>query len=590
MHLRRHYRRVQGKRVAYWALVEAERVGDRKRDRTVAWLGRLSEAEARSILQAAEGKDPDPQGTFFEETKPEWVEVDVSKAGLERGKEFGGCWLGLELMKKLGLTTFLQEKLPSGHEEIPWWLMAQILVLARFADPSSELNIAEHFYERSALEDLLGIPAEKVNDDRLYRSLDALLPLKESLEKHLKDRLGTLFDIQYDLLLYDVTSTYFEGEAKANLLAQRGYSRDHRPDCKQVCIGLVVTRHGLPLGYEIFAGNRADTTTLTEIIDTMEARYGKAERIWVMDRGLASEENLNYLREGQRRYILGTPREMLKRFEAQLLDSSWDQVREGLEVKCCPSPEGQETFILCRSKARREKEKAIHERFAKRIREGLEKMQENGQKRKVKLAVLAERVGRLKERNVRAANLFEVKFTADETGHGQISWSEREEWARWAELSEGCYLLRSNVNDWSAEDLWQCYMQLTQAEAAFRIQKSDLAIRPVWHQKEERVRAHILVCFMAYVLWKTLGQMCQRAGLGDEPRKVVEELKSIQMADVVLPTKSGPVIRKRRVIKPDEHQAILLERLGLKLPSRMKYAPFVEEKISSRSNEIKRLR
>lgn len=590
MHLRRHYRRVKGVRTPYWALVESERVGGKKRDRTVAWLGRLSEAEALGVLHAAEERGPDPQGSLFEEVEPEWVEVDTSRIRLERGKEFGGSWLGLELLRKLGLTAFLQEKLLPGREEIPWWQMAQVLVLARFAHPSSELNIAEHFYEKSALEDLLGIPAEKVNDDRLYRALDALLPLKENLEKHLKERLGTLFDIQYDLLLYDVTSTYFEGEAKANSLAQRGYSRDHRPDCKQVCIGLVVTRQGLPLGYEIFAGNRSDTTTLTEIIDTMESRYGKADRIWVMDRGLASEDNLEYLQEGQRRYILGTPREMLKQFEAQLLDKSWDQVHEGLEVKRCPSPDGQETYILCRSTARREKEKAIHERFAKRLREGLEKMQRNCQKRKVKLVVLAERVGRLKERNARAAGLFNVECIIGENGYAQLTWSERTEWAQWAELSEGCYLLRSNVNDWSAEDLWQAYIQLTQAETAFRIHKSDLELRPVWHQKEERVRAHILVCFLAYVLWKTLGQLCKRAGLGDEPRKVLEELKHIQIVDIVLPTRSGHEIRKRRVIQPDEHLAILLERLGLKLPSRMKCEANVEEKLKSRSNEIKELR
>jgi transposase len=473
-------------------------------------------------------------------------------------------------MHRLGLVEFLRERLPGGREDIPWWLMAQVLVLSRFTDPSSELHIAEHSYEHSALEDLLGIPAEKVNDDRLYRSLDALLPLKDALETQLKERLGKLFDIEYDLLLYDVTSTYFEGEAAANPLAQRGYSRDHRPDCKQVCIGLVVTRWGLPLGYEVFAGNRADVTTLEEIVETMESRYGKADRIWVMDRGFAAEAEVEYLRAGGRRYIMGTPKSMLKQYERALLDQSWEQVHEGLEVKLCPSPDGAETFILCRSAARADKEKGIHERFKKRMREGLEKMAEGARKRRVKLPVLAMRVGRLKEKNARAAGLFEVDFITDAEGYAQLTWSEKQQWADWAALSEGCYLLRSNVNDWSGEDLWQAYIQLTQAEAAFRIHKSDLQLRPVWHQKEGRVRAHILVCLLAYVLWKTLGQLCQRAGMGDEPRKVVEELKRIQIADVVLPTRTGHLLRKRRVIQPDEHQAILLERLGLRLPSRMK--------------------
>ena len=449
-------------------------------------------------------------------------------------------------------------------------MMALVLVLGRVCDPASELHIAEHFYEHSAIAELLGVPAEKVNDDRLYRALDELLPHKEELEKHLKERLGELFALEYDLLLYDVTSTYFEGQALANGKAQRGYSRDSRPDCKQVCIGLVVSRGGMPLGYQVFAGNRADVTTLQEIVTTMEERYGKAQRIWVTDRGMISQANMEFLKEGGRRYIVGTPKGWLKRFARELLQEDWASVREGLEVKLCPGPDGAETFILCRSADRRAKEHAMHERFEKRIAEGLTRIQASCLKQHHDALIIARRVGRLLGQNTRAAGLFKVDVTGEARGKTQVTWSKQETWRSWAQLSEGCYLLRSNVTDWTAQELWRAYMQLAEgAEGAFRIHKSDLNLRPIWHQKESRVEAHILVCFLAYVIWKTLGQMCRAAGLGDEPRKVFEELGGIQVVDVIMPTSRGIELRRRCVLRPSAHQTILLQRLGLHLPDRL---------------------
>jgi transposase len=336
-----------------------------------------------------------------------------------------------------------------------------------------------------------------------------------------------------------------------------------------VCIALVVTREGLPLGYEVFAGNRSDATTVAEMVETMEARYGQADRIWVMDRGMASEENLSFLREGGRRYILGTAKGMLRQFERELLSDDWQSVHEGLEVKLCPSPDGDETFILCRSADRREKEKAMHERFARRIEAGLRQIEASCQRRKYKVVTIAKRLGKLLGRNSRAAGLFETDVVGGPDGRARLVWRKVEAWQAWAQLSEGCYMLRSNVSDWSAEDLWQAYIQLTDAEAAFRIEKSDLRVRPIWHQKAERVEAHILVCFLAYVVWRTLGQMCKQAGLGNEPRRVLEELGRIRVLDVVLPTRDGPEIRRRCVARPDDHQAILLQRLGLILPSNL---------------------
>lgn len=567
MFLRKHYRVVDGERKAYWSLVETYRTKRGPRQREVAYLGELDKKGRLGIERVAKGVPGSRQTGMFDDVEPEWVEIDVSKVRVERCRAFGGAWLSLEIMRELGLGEALGSVMADGEEEIPWSLMSQVLVVSRLCEPSSELYIAEHFYERTALEDLLGIPAEKVNDDRLYRALDRVVPQKEVLEKHLKERLGELFDLKYDLLLYDVTSTYFEGAMAGNGEAKRGYSRDHRPDCKQVCIGLVVSRCGIPLGYELFAGNRSDVTTVKEIVETMERRYGRADRIWVMDRGMVSEENMRFLREGGRRYIVGTPKGMLKQFEREIVESGWEEVWEGLEVKRCAAPCGDETYILCRSAQRREKERAIHDRFEKRIEEGLEQIAEGCAKRKQAPLIIARRVGSLLGKNTRAAKLFEVEIGEREDGGASVRWKKKESWRNWSELSEGCYLLRTNVSNWSAEELWKAYMQLTEAEAAFRIQKSDLRIRPIWHQKPERVRAHILVCFLAYVLWKTLGQMCVRAGLGDEPRKVFDELKTIQMMDVVLPTKTGIELRKRCVSRPTSHQAILLDHLGLRLPA-----------------------
>jgi transposase len=481
-------------------------------------------------------------------------------------RQFGGVWLGYEVLQRLGLIQFLAEQLAMGREDIPWATMAMVLVLARWCDPSSELYLAEQSYESMALADLLGVPADKVNHDRLYRTLDRILPHKDALEKHLKQRLGELFQIEYDLLLYEVTSTYFEGEAEKNPQAQRGYSRDRRPDCKQVNIALVVSRQGLPLGYEIFAGNRHDATTVEEIVTAIEKKYGKAGRIWVMDRGMTSEDNVEFLKQGGRRYILGTPKSMLKGFERELLSQEWKQVHEGLEVRLCPAPAGEEVFILCRSAERQEKEKAMHDRFERRIEEGLNRIQAGCRRRKGTPTQVAQRVGRLLGENSRAAKLFEVTVEADANGWGQLQWKKLESWREWARISEGCYLLRSNVTDWSGEDLWRAYIQLTEAEAAFRVHKSDLQLRPVWHQKEKRVQAHILVCFLAYVLWKTLAQMCRHAGMGDDPRTVFAQLRQIQLVEVVLPTRAGVEIRKRCVSRPTEHQAILLQRLRLQLP------------------------
>jgi transposase len=572
MYLRHTTVTKNGKTHTYWRLVRSVRLGNKVRQETVAQLGELDargRVRARALAEAIVGIERQP-GLFDDELPRETITVDLRRFHLERGRRFGDVWLGWRLWQALGLDELLERLLPVEREEVPWARMAAVLVIARLCEPSSELHIAEDWFRRTALGDLLGIADDKVNDDRLYRAHDQVLPLKEALEQHLKDRLGTLFGLEYDLLLYDITSTYFEGAAGRNPLAQRGYSRDHRPDCKQVLIGLVVTRDGYPLGYEVFAGNRHDSTTVKEVVQRMEQRYGREQRIWVLDRGMVSEATLDWLSERGSRYIVGTPRGRLKEFAEAVRSDAWEVLRQGLEVQRCADGEGAETFILCRSADRVVKEQAMRERFVGRIEAGLVKIRTACQRQRCDVGKIERRVGRLLGQNSRAAALFRVVVERQTDGRARVNWSRQTAAEAWARSSQGCYVLRSNVADWGAEDLWRAYMRLSDAEAAFRIQKTDLRLRPVWHHKADRVQAHILVCFLAYVLRKTLEGWSARAGLGASPTTLLEELARIQSTDVVAPTTDGRTIRLRCVVRPDKAQTILLDHLGLKLPQRLR--------------------
>jgi transposase len=572
MYLRHTTITKNGKSHTYWRLVRAVRVGRKVRQETVAQLGELDakgRIAARHLADSLLGVERQP-GLFDEETTTETVTVDTGRLRLERGRRFGDVWLAWKLWQALGLDTWLEKNLPRGREDVAWGVMAAVLVIARLCEPSSELHIAEDWYRRTALDDLLGLPEAKVNDDRLYRALDRLLPHKDALEQHLKERLGTLFKLEYDLLLYDVTSTYFEGQADGNTLAARGYSRDHRPDCKQICIGLVVTREGYPPGYEVFAGDRTDVTTLREVVGRMEEKYGREGRIWAVDRGMISAANLAWLKGRGSRYIVGTPKGELKRYEQELLKGTWQEIREGLDVQVVAGDAGSETFILCRSADRAAKERAMRQRFEQRIEKGLGAIAKGCARRRYDVGVVERRVGRLLGLNSRAARLYTVDVARDASGRVGVTRSRRDAAVASAERREGCYLLRRTVADWTAEELWKAYMQLTEAESAFRIQKDDLRLRPVWHHTAERVQAHILVCFLAYVLRKTLDGWSQRAGLGHSVPTPLEEFARIQSTDVVLPTKEGPTVHLRCVVRPDRAQTILLQHLGLELPHRLR--------------------
>lgn len=581
MYLRHTTRRKDGKTHVYWQLVRSVRQGRKVRQETVAQLGELdAEGRARATLLARKisGRAIESlQGRLFEPNAPhEAAALRLDAVRLERSRSFGAVWLGWVLWHSLKLDELLDGLLPRGRETVSWADVIAILVIGRLCEPSSELHVAERWYRTTALEDLFGIPSERLYEERLYRTLDRLLPHKQAIEAHLVKRFGELFDLDYDLLLYDVTSTYFEGVADPEI-AKRGYSRDHRPDCVQVNIALVVTREGMPLGYEIFPGNTTDVTTVEEIVSGMERRFGKANRVWVMDRGMVSAENLAWLNQTGRRYVIGTPKAQLRRFAKEIADATdWRHIREDVEVKICRAPEGRETFLLCRSAARVEKERAMHARFGTRIEERLHALAGRIERSKKPLdrGVIERQVGRFLQRNSRAAGGFSIAITDDEQAPSglKLRWSHHPEWDQWARLSEGVYILRTNISEWTDEALWNTYTQLTEAEAAFRTQKSDLAIRPIWHHKADRIKAHILVCFLGYALWKTLQQWQSRAGLGHSPRTILEEFSRIHAADIVLPLAdaSKRELRIRCVVRPDRAQAILLAHLGLTLPERLR--------------------
>ena len=580
MYLRRHKRKKSEVAYETWSLVESVRTVRGPRQRIIATIGKLPglEEEERigweEIGRVLDGRPRTTQDLFEkrDEEIPHWAEVNLRRVRVERQRNFGEVYLGLALWRRLGLEEFCRSQIATGREEIAWSVMACIIVLARFCAASSELQIAERWYASTVLEDLLGVSAEKVNDDRLYRALDALLPQKDALCKHLQQRYGELFGMRFDFLLYDITSSYFEGSGEYNTQARRGYSRDGRPDCVQVCIGLVTSREGLPLAFEVFDGNRADVTTVEEMIESMEKKYGQAERVWVMDRGMVSEENLEALRKRNAQYLVGTPRSMLKHFEQALTDSHWEEVQPGVEVKMCASPEGmEEMFVLCRSQKRKEKEDAMLKRFMERLEASLMKLSTQAEKGRLRQREQAERrIGRLLERYSRAASLYDIQVEEQSSGRGSrlaIHIQKKEERLAWAQAITGSYLLRTNCTERDPKQLWKTYTGLTQLEDAFRITKSDLGIRPIHHQRTDRTQAHILVCFLALAMWRALQQWMSGCGLGTAPRELLERMRNIHSIDILLPTREK-LIRLRAITTAPEELKVLLQRLNLPLPNR----------------------
>src|SRR5579863_999277 len=563
-----------GKEHGYWSLVETIRTADGPRQRTLRYLGELNDSayarwqktvevfneQGESIqlkLFSSEAEVPDD---------PNVARVLVKKVRVERTRRLGDCYLGLELWKRLGLQEFFAQQLDQEIADVPWSRVAAVLAINRLCAPGSELAIERDWYPSTALDDLLHIAKGKINDTRLYRCLDRVLPLKTKLEQHLKQRFGELFQAEFDVLLYDLTSTYVEGAAEVNPMMRRGYSRDHRPDCEQLVLALIVNQDGFPFSYELFDGNRADVCTVETILRTVERKHGKARRVWIFDRGVVSEENLVAIRKRGGQYLVGTVRSKLKQFEQELLKDDFEKIRPGVEVKQIQIPGGQETYILCRTAGRKEKEKAIRSRFVAKIEKalaGLEKRIVEGKLKDRDKMFMS--LGRIQASHPQVADLYEMAVKDSKEGP-RLLWRQKPEQQQWLEAREGAYLLRTNLTANGAADLWKKYMQLTEVEAAFRTLKSELAIRPLFHQLEKRVKAHVLVAFLGYALLVTLMHLLKRVGSEYSPAEALKRLGDIHSVDIVLPTVEGREIWLRRIAKLDERQQSILHQLKVKLP------------------------
>jgi transposase len=566
-----------GKEHRYWSLVETVRTADGPRQRTLCYLGELNgSAHARwqKTVEVFNEHGESTQLKLFPSDAevpddPNVARVLLKKVRVERTRRFGDCYLGLELWRRLGLEEFFAQRLDGDGADVAWSRVAAVLAINRLCTPGSELAVEQHWYPSTALDDLLHIEKGKINDTRLYRCLDRLLPLKTKIEQHLKQRYGELFQAEFDVLLYDLTSTYVEGAAEENSLMRRGYSRDHRPDCEQLVLALIVNQEGFPFSYEVFDGNRADVTTVEAILRTVERKHGKARRVWIFDRGVVSEENLVAIRKRGGEYLVGTPRSKLKQFEAELLKDDFEKIRPDVEVKQVQIPGGEETYILCRTAGRKEKEKAIRSRFVAKIEKALRGLERRIAEGKLKdRDKMLMRLGRIQASHPQVADLYEMAIK-DNQGRTRLVWRQKPDRQEWLAAREGAYLLRTNLKAGTAADFWNKYMQLTEVEASFRTLKSELAIRPLFHQLEKRVKAHVLVAFLGYALLVTLKHLLKRAGSEHSPAKVLKRLSELHSVDIVLPTVEGREIFLRRIGKLDEEQQKILHQLQLQLPERL---------------------
>ena len=594
MFLRPHSRSKDGKSHAYWSLVETVRTPDGPRQKTICYLGELNNsAQARwqKTVEVFNDQGDSEQLRLFPsdvavpDDDPQVAQVLLNKVRLERTRAFGSCFLGLDLWKRLELDRFFEQSIDGEPADVPWSRVAALLTINRLCAPGSELAIEQRWYPTTALDDLLEIEEGKINDTRLYRCLDRILPHKTKLERHLKERYGALFGAEFDVLLYDLTSTYVEGAAEKNPMVRRGYSRDHRPDCEQLVIALIVNNEGFPFSYETFDGNRSDVSTMETMLRMVERKYGKARRIWVFDRGIVSEENLAAIRKRGGQYLTGTPRSQLKRFEEELLKENWTRVRPEVEVKKVATSQGEETYILCRTAGRKEKEKAIRSRFSNRMEAALQELEKAIVTGRLKdRNKMERRLGKIQARHPQVSDLYDLDLR--ETAEGvRLFWQIKEDRRNWRQAREGAYLLRTNLTADSAEELWSKYMQLTEAEASFRALKSELSVRPLFHQLEPRVKAHIMVAFLGYALWVTLKHLLKRrtpvvpkpsaSGVDNAqpmtPMRAIALLSTLQSADIVLPTTDGREIRLRRITEPTSEQKSLLRQLGISLPEHLRF-------------------
>jgi hypothetical protein len=595
--LRRYSRTVAGKQVAYYALVESIRTPHGPRQHVVAYLGELNHDQQRRwqrtiVFHNRQGEAqqlrlfPEDCAAALDDD-PDVVRIRLSKVGWTNARNFGDIYLARWLWRYLKLDDIIDRHLPIGKHTVRPADIVAIEVINRLCAPCSEFALAEHWYASTGLEDLLGIADADITKDRLYRTLDGLRVIKESIEKDLRQHLGTLFDLDYELLLYDLTSTYVEGLAEGNPLAQRGYSRDRRSDCKQIVIALVVTREGFPLAHECLVGNTQDGQTVQALVRTIEQRFGTCRRVWVMDRGMISKENLAFLSRPGRRYLIALKRGALNKFAKELTRPGWERLPDNdeVEVKCLRR--GRSTYLLARSLPRRRKERAIRRRQLLKLSRGLRSIQRRITAGRLKNRdKILETLGRLKGACAKATPLVQIDTLPQQPT--TLSWSWKISKIKALLVRDGAYVLRTNQAGWQASELWQTYMQLTVVEKAFRVLKSELLLRPLWHQYSGRVEAHVFICVLAYTLWKTLDHLLKRAGLLTEIRKVADEegqpgpgprpmtpqvalreLHKVHIGDILLETTDGQTLALRRVARPDATQARILRGLGVELPERL---------------------
>jgi hypothetical protein len=573
MFLRCTNRKKDGKEHRYWNVVENRRVGGgRVVQRQVLYLGEINgsqrEAWRKTIEVFEDGSATAQTIALFPEDRPiengdeHVVQIRLKEVELRRARQWGACWLACHLYEQLGLDEFWAEQLAPSRKGTRWDLIAQALSCYRLMEPGSEWRMHRHWYEKSAMADLMGAGFELVEIHKLYECLDRLIGHKGALFDHLTHRWRDLFNTKFDVLLYDLTSTYFESDPPFPEGDKRrhGYGRDKRFDCVQVVIALIVTPEGFPLAYEVMAGNTADKTTLRGFLKKIEAQYGKAERIWVMDRGIPTEEVLEEMRRSDPPvyYLVGTPKGRLSRYEKALTDQPWHKVRDGVEVKLLP--QDQEVYVLAQSRDRTHKERSMRRRQMKRLWKRLHQLRGMELPRDELLLKL----GAAQQQSPSTWRLVHIDIPK---GDDSLQFSLRKDRLRKVRRREGRYLLRTNLVGRDPAQMWEFYTQLVHVEEAFKHLKGDLAIRPIFHQKEERIEAHIFVAFIAYAMHVTLRRRLRDLAPGLTPRSVLEKFGAIQMIDVHLPTTDGRKIIMSRYTQPEPELQILLKQLRMSLPN-----------------------
>ena len=576
MFLKRRVRHKDGKDHIYYSVCESLRVhSGRVIQRQVLHLGELNTTQIESWQRTLEVIDGDDHGRRLQRrlfadregvvpVADDVIELRLSSLRVREPRRFGDCWAGCRLWQELGLDAFWQQRLGNERGEVPWAKVLELLAVNRLLDPRSELFVHEKWFPQTAMDVLLDCDFAVAHKDRLYRCLDRIVEHKTELEQHLASKWKDLFGASFDIILYDLTSTYFEGSAEGVAKAKRGYSRDHRPDCKQLVIALVVTAEGFPLTYEVFDGNKIDSTTLKDIVEAVEGKHGKARRVWVFDRGITTEDNLQWLRERGACYLVGTPKPQLKAFEQHLTEQDWQKASSEVEVKLCPND--NDVYVLARSQGRVQKEHAMRRRVLKACVRDLIKLKRSVARGSIKDSKLIERrIAHLEERH-RPMWRF-LKHCRHDEKHQRLEWEwNREKW-RAAVKRDGACLLRAHwPGAHSAAELWQTYVQLTEAEAAFRTMKSEIKVRPIWHQLGRRVEAHIMVAFLGYAMHVCLRKLAARKAPSLSSWQVLQHLRKIVLVDVEFDTTDGRHLTLPRITIPEKEQAALLLQLGWTLP------------------------